>query len=172
MENFNAQIEAILKTEGITFRSVHVGFTYRGLWPCDEWRVTFSKGKDSLTSEYFTGTGHRVLNPRFKHDKFAKVDLEKARDYLKKGETPNNEATFLKLSTPVFPDVASVLHSLMLDALALDLSFTDWCAELGYDADSIGAFDTYRACCEHGKNLQKVFSRATLNKISLILQEF
>ena len=65
------------------------------------------------------------------------------------------KARFLKLSKPVFPGVASVLHSLMLDAQALDQSFADWCDDLGYDDDSISAFDTYRACCENGKNCKR-----------------
>ena len=125
-----------------------------------------------MTTEYYTGTGHRVLGPLYKNDRFAKIDLGKARNYLKKGETPNNEARFLKLSKIVSPEVASVLHSLTLDAQALNQSFTDWCAEFGYDDDSISAFDTYRACCENGKKLQKVFSRSTLDKLEEILQDY
>jgi len=83
METINEQVLAILKTEGVTFACVHVGFTYKDEWPCDEWRVTFSKGKEASTTEYYTGTGHRILNPQFKHHRFAKVDLGKARNYLK-----------------------------------------------------------------------------------------
>lgn len=172
MENIDKQITETLKTENINFTVVHVGFTYKGDWPCDEWRVTFSKGKESLTTEYYTGTGHRILNPQYKNDRFAKIDLGKARNYLKKGETPKNEALFLKLSKTVLPEVASVLHSLMLDAQALERGFTDWCNDFGYDGDSISAFDTYRACCENGKKLQKVFSRDTLVKIEELLQDY
>jgi len=61
---------------------------------------------------------------------------------------------------------------LTLDAQTLDQSFTDWCAEFGYDDDSISAFDTYRACCENSKKLQKVFSRDTLVKIEELLQDY
>lgn len=172
MENIDKQITETLKTENINFTVVHVGFTYKGDWPCDEWRVTFSKGKESLTTEYYTGTGHRVLDPLYKNDKFAKMDLEKARNYLKKGETPKNEAIFLKLSKIVSPGVAGVLSGLILDPRALDQSFADWCDDLGYDDDSISAFDAYRACCENGKKLQKVFSRDTLVKIEELLQDY
>lgn len=172
METINEQIVAILKTESITFTRVHVGFTYKEDWPCDEWRVSFSKGKTSMTTEYYTGTGHRILNPQYKNDKFAKEDLRKARNYLKKGETPHNEKIFLGLSKTVAPEVASVLHSLTLDAQALDQSFTDWCAYLGYDDDSLSDFDAYRACCESGKKLQEIFSRDTLNKIQELLQDY
>ena len=86
MENIDKQITETLKTENINFACVHVGFTYKGGWPCDEWRITFSKGRESLATEYYTGTGHRVLNPQYKNDRFAKVDLGKARNYLKKGK--------------------------------------------------------------------------------------
>ena len=51
------------------------------------------------------------------------------------------------------PDVASVLHSLVMDT-AGDLSdFSSWCDDYGMDDDSIQALTAFNACREHDREL-------------------
>lgn len=47
------------------------------------------------------------------------------------------------LAEPTADDVA---ESLELDAIALDMPFEEWAADLGYDSDSRRALATYEAC--------------------------
>lgn len=46
------------------------------------------------------------------------------------------------------PDTSSVLNSLKSDASYADQSFSDWCAEYGYDKDSRAAERTYNVCTD------------------------
>src|SRR5260221_530649 len=63
---------------------------------------------------------------------------------------------------PVAPVAADVLYSLLSDATADQQSFNDWCADLGCNADSIKALNTYSACCEISKNLRRIFTAAQI----------
>jgi hypothetical protein len=47
---------------------------------------------------------------------------------------------------PVAPSLSMVLESLALDASTGDQTFSDWCADMGYDDDSRKALDTYLGC--------------------------
>ncbi len=44
------------------------------------------------------------------------------------------------------PDAAGVVYSLLIDARAGELSFEDFCGELGYDQDSRRAEQIWKAC--------------------------
>jgi hypothetical protein len=73
---------------------------------------------------------------------------------------------------PKKPTAKDIMHSLILDASAIDESFTDWCAELGYSDDSIKAMHIYRECCETGVWLRKAFSRADIEAMREALQDY
>jgi hypothetical protein len=60
---------------------------------------------------------------------------------------------------PKAPDVATVVHSLVLDSSACDNSHADWCANFGYDEDSRKAMDIYLACQRNGTTLRKFFGK-------------
>ena len=96
----------------------------------------------TMTTEYYTGTG-----------------LRKA---LTKFQAPR----------PVAPVAADVLHSLLLDASACEMSFSDWAGDYGYSDDSIDALNVYRKCCAIGKDLRKVFDAKTRQAISDALQDY
>jgi hypothetical protein len=141
-------VEAALSTASVKFEVRLVGATKRDDWECDAWRVIFSKpGGPVAEFDYFTGIGHRKA-PREK----AQWEKENAK--------------------PVKPHAASVLHSLVSDAGALDSCFADWCADFGYSDDSLKALDTYRACCDNGKKLQSIFGRDGMRKLGELLQDY
>ena len=112
-------------------------------WKHDLWTVTIGQGSKEWTTEYKTGTGHRA-KPR----------------------------TQWYQPRPVKPSKASIVHSLMLDAEALDQSFTDWCDNFGYSNDSLQAFDTYRACCTIGEKMRKIFGHSQLCAMREALTDF
>lgn len=56
--------------------------------------------------------------------------------------------------TPIKPNPLEVLSCIARDYLSTDhVPFSDWCADFGYDADSIKARATYDACRETGLRL-------------------
>ena len=122
----------------------YVGETQRDDWNCDQWRITFKHAGGFWSEDYFTGLGHRS-KPK-----------------------PN---TFLS-PRPVAPAIASVMHSFLTDAEAIDMSFKDWCDTFGYSDDSLKALDVYRQCCDIAVQLRKVFSRDDLHKMREALQDY
>lgn len=72
---------------------------------------------------------------------------------------------------PVAPKAADVLQSLIMDAQAIYQSFENWSSEYGYDSDSRKALRTYDACCEIGRKMRKMFSRAEREKLTELTQD-
>ena len=60
-----------------------------------------------------------------------------------------------KLKHPKKPTLDDVLHSLVNDAEAENMSFQDWCDNFGYDTDSRKALDLYLLCQENAQRLRK-----------------
>jgi hypothetical protein len=58
------------------------------------------------------------------------------------------------------PTAADVLSCLILDASATEISFEEWCADLGYDEDSRKAEATYRACVKNGQKVRRLLGDA------------
>ena len=54
------------------------------------------------------------------------------------------------------PDAASVLSCLLSDADALQYSFEEWAANLGYDPDSRKAERIYQLCVRQGERLKRL----------------
>ncbi len=130
-------------------------------WECDQWRVTIGQGKDTFSTMYHTGLGHRKVkkgaympNPPFRqgtmaYESWAKVNI-----------------------VPVKPDNKGIMFSLLMDSSAQDYNFNDYCAEYGYENDSIKSLNIYKSCMETGENLRKVFSRDTLSRMKTALEDY
>lgn len=74
----------------------------------------------------------------------------------------------------IVPDVAGVMHSLLMDGAAWfdDESFEDWCSNYGYDEDSRTAEATFQACRETGRQVKKGFTPAELEQLREAASEF
>jgi hypothetical protein len=105
------------------------------------------------------GIGHRKLMPhaqrlvKRKHERNIlnrnpKKSVENYRLYI-------NE---LKKDTVIDkkPCIDDVLYSLVMDSMAMDESFIDWCDNFGYDSDSRKALDIYLKCQENANKLKKL----------------
>jgi hypothetical protein len=146
------QIDEILSREMVTFSVRLMGPMMRDSWECDAWVFTLA-GKTTYSGNYYTGSGLRKLS--------------------KHAERANRSSGYAKAKPePVAPCAADVLHSLILDSSATDMSFNDWCKELGFNNDSIKDLTTYQDCCKEGEELRKVFSRATMAEMALTLQDY
>ncbi len=76
------------------------------------------------------------------------------------------------IDKPKAPTLEAVLHSLALDSEAIEMSFNDWCDNLGYDNDSMKAFGMYQACCESAKKLNLIYTREEIKQIKEALQDY
>lgn len=119
--------------------------------PSLNWRVTLQcKGRNVLTCDYSAGSAHA---PAYKkgwdgaHEKRAAI-----REECEKGKTVKRAFSIgaFTYGAAILPESLDVIRSLLLDASALDHgSFADWCAELGYSADSMQARAVYDECIAH-----------------------
>ena len=129
--------------EALPITVIYGGEHKKDDWSYDLWHVTI---KD-FTTQYKTGLGLR---------KKAKKTYSYEKDTFK----------------PVKPSNKDIMHSLLLDASAIDESFLNWCDNYGYDCDSIKALNIYNACCETGKALQKIFTCQQIEAMREALQDY
>lgn len=115
-------------------------------WNCE---LTGPNGK-TVSVEYHTGKGHRTLRGK------------------KLGFRPC--LADWKNSKPTNPDLAELVHCLLLDSSASDQSFSDWCGNYGYDTDSRKALDTYLACQKAGHDLRSI--GANISELQTILEDY
>jgi hypothetical protein len=181
-EAIRQNVFQILALAGVAFSVRYVGETKRPqfdeqgkpgkAWECDQWEVCFSlamaDGKSrnpppaaTMQTAYHTGLGLRQL-PKGKRPWG-----------LDNTQNPRELARWKRENAkPVPPHAADVLHSLLLDSSALDQSFADWCSDYGYSADSLRALDTYRACCDIGQQIRRMFTHAQREALQTALQDY
>ena len=70
------------------------------------------------------------------------------------------------------PQVQDVLHSLLLDASNTDQPFEDWCADLGYDTDSIKAHNAYLECVKCGQWLRSSLTTGQIDQLTELFQDY
>lgn len=153
---------------------VYCGEGFSDDWNHDKWSVTITKfktisnggviqGKVTEQFEYKTGFGHRYLQPiaarEIKQYKLNPRSVAYARTvagswYIKK------------------PQIAAIIHCLLLDAEAGNESFSNWCDNFGFDSDSISAFNTYQACEKTAKQLNNLFNREQLQTLRDLLEDY
>ena len=142
----DVEVDAILARAGVKVGARYCGEVIRRNggkgWPCDQWLVSFN----GETFDFFTGVGCRLDAPKVGH------------------LTPNTLAwvSWKAQARPVCPTAAEVLFALLLDGRAAEMSFTDWCAEFGFDDDSISALETYRECEKNWRRLTKALASCAL----------
>jgi hypothetical protein len=73
---------------------------------------------------------------------------------------------------PQAPRAATVLHSTLMDARALDTSFEYWCDDFGYSSDSIKHLNVYQACCEIGKKINAMFNHEQRKHLNELLEDY
>ena len=173
-------IDAFLQENKITYAMRYVGETVRdNNWKCDAWRVEFSSGKSWFETDFCTGLGNRKLPNQLKNKTPEFLIRYANMMHLLGRYQPNGQRDrqVLKnaveaLKKPIAPYAADVLYSLILDSSALDMSFDYWCADYGYDADSISASNIYQACCKIAKGLRQVFTSAQVETLRGLLEDY
>lgn len=134
----------------------------------DRWAVRLG----TEVFDFWTGTGHRFIQkstyPRGKNPREFKMFFTKAE---KKTIHPD-KLRIGQYEALAVPSLASVLHSILWDARLGQESFDDFCWNMGYDNDSISAFDTYRECMGMYKRIRKVLDPEHIEKLETILEDY
>ena len=167
-KEIESAVNALLEEAKIIVSATYAGQTKRDDWECDAWRFVFerqtrpnpAKPYASMTQDYYTGLGHRKSKKpmpdyiaRLKPGILMRVEWEKQN------------------VKPVAPHVAGVIHSLLLDGGADDMSFNNWCEDFGCSADSIKAFNTYQECCACARQAREFFGHDLLAQLKTATED-
>lgn len=173
-------VAALVASYGVTFEAEYRGIKKNALGgksDTDQWLCIFTK--DSRPNEpeefdFYTGMGCRA-KPTKNDYIFAAREFQGLSENDRKGLTSYGRrylAEVEKLRKPQKPEVASVLHSLMLDMDACEMSFEEWCNELGFNSDSIKDQAVYFECQKSGDKLKKIFTHAQFEELREALQDY
>jgi hypothetical protein len=175
------EISEKLAGMGVTMAAVFVPFSQsrnaKESQPSLNWRVTLKKGeREIVTRDYTQGCGHC---PAYKNPPNCGSALQH-RAIVSECET--GMAAVVEASGTVraslknkvtAPDLADVLHSLLLDSSAIDCGgFAEWCDEYGYDSDSIKARGMFDACMDTALKMRGAFGDSGMRELQEIFQDY
>lgn len=152
----------ILDTLGITIDAAYLPHkTPAGEQPRLRWRVSVRRnGLEFHSTEYSAGCAHA---PEYK----------KGGGHYGRGvtaavvaECETGTIYWDRLGRPVPPpDVADVVHCLLMDASGTDERFEEWAANLGYDPDSRKAEAVFNSCRDVAAALRRTFTAQELDSL-------
>lgn len=140
------------------------------------WHVSIANGSRTLTTDYQQGIAHipgyqQRMSGRMSVDEFDSI--KRACETGKAGGRDSNLGIYLGAKPIPAPELRDVLHSLVLDAGALDYaSFEDWAADFGYDTDSREAERIYKACVKIGLELRALIGDAGIASLREAAQDY
>lgn len=177
------KVAEFLASIGVQYNAVHIAaMQHDPEWQHDLFHINFTRtGGKVLTTEFKTGIGHRLTaNGNGFSSGLTGKDQSKLKELqaiLKltghsgtvKKELDLNRGRFYA----VLPTQASVIYSLLSDTYCVEYSsFTDFCDNLGYNSDSIKAFEVFNACCKISKDLKQFFTSQNLETLQQLLQDY
>lgn len=148
--------------------------------PSLNWRVTLlHNGKPFLTTDYMAGSGHCPAYAKSVKELGGKNCLMRDEairwecEHGRAGTVLNGGGICNTNAKPLEPKLADVLHSLVMDADAIDCGdFEEWAEDMGYDTDSRKAEATYRACLEIGLKLRKAVGDQGMDQLRDACQDY
>ena len=178
---------APITPESEIIKSINVSYNRIGFNPETEqtdFVVIVEGARGRASFKYHMGIGctdkkkEKLLAEQFKRER--STNLESVYRHIKQGHVkalPNNKdrnvmRVFNELSKIAAPKHFDILYSVSLDSSALHETFSDWCANFGYDEDSRKALATYDACRENGLKFQKALSKEQLEAVQEACQDY
>ena len=134
------------------FKVNHLGLFINDDLSLQDRYIIFINGYDF---EYFQGIGHREQRICFNNGKSLKsllnINPKKTKENMLLYKQELEQASVIK---PLKID--GVLNCLILDYSLSINDFDDFCANLGYNEDSIKALEIYNHCRKNNKKLKKI----------------
>lgn len=165
-DTIRAAVADYLDTKGIAYTVHHLGERERDGWKHDAWTVAFARDRALASFDYSTGIGHRKYVKGNYLENIGAFRPSKPEHYYDRrppAAIAGKPGTLFAAEwdkrhlRAVAPHAADVLHCLALDASAGTMTFTEWCADFGYDTDSRKALATYEQCQETADKMRRVF---------------
>jgi hypothetical protein len=152
---YNDPVADFLKTLGYEYLAVWEGEKKEKQsegrpWVHDRWGITFVKRRDTFETVFRTGTGNRKPDP---------MSRGKPGDWQYRPPRPER------------PKAGVVLDILIKEAEYGDMSFSQFCDELGYDYNSREHESIYHRCMDIGRELRQFFG-ADLTKIKDVIEGY
>lgn len=171
-------IKATADALGITMRAEFVPFSKSRnkdeKYPSLNWRVTLSKGgRDLLTTDYGAGSAYTAAYQASVKDLGGRDCIMRDEAVREECESGRAWAGPWKKGAACLPELADVLHSLVLDGEAIDhATYESWASELGYDEDSRKGEAIYRACLEIGLRLRAALGDDGLRRLREAVRDY
>ena len=172
-----ATLPQLCEKHGVTIESRFIGLRETPAetkatrpWKHFLWSVTLKRGSQMIDTPWKAGIGHAKKG--FDDNVALARESQRTGTPLISGretQQPGDKLATVYLPTP--PIAADVLHSLILDSSACDMSFEDWCADYGYDTDSRKALDTYIEYQNIGNKVRAFLGRE-FSEFQIAAQEY
>lgn len=141
--------------------------------PSLNWRCTLThKGVPLFSFDYSAGSAHCPAHKNASLKTCGPRDFEAGvREECERGHAVKRVFSLGSFvhGDAIKPDRVQVIDCLLRDASACDMSFADWCAECGYDTDSISARRAYDELSEQGHTLRAAIGRAAFDDLRAAL---
>jgi hypothetical protein len=73
----------------------------------------------------------------------------------------------------ILPSALDVFHSVVMDSSVLDYAtYAEWCAEFGYDIDSIKGESIYRLCLSHTLALRSAIGESGIDALKTAFEDY
>lgn len=138
-----------------------------GHWSCT---LTNAAGV-SFTTSYSKGAGHRVWKDGARWAAQGHGVQPKAGESIPQGFGMGRRSLavdelYREHTMPTPPCVEEVLEALVYDAVSVEgRDFAEWCADLGYDSDSISAKSAYDACVQTKHDLVRLMGQKNFDQL-------
>jgi hypothetical protein len=130
------------------------------------WKITISKGRESLITDYQEGIGIHFKTAISWNGGVTVSEYDRVKSFAETG----NKDRFKQLKKPALSDV---LYSLVIDTDVLESSgFEDWAETFGFDTDSRKAESMYRQCLENALKLKAVIGSDNLEHLRELYQDY
>lgn len=168
------QILALLLQKKYKINIQYLGFDFKK--DMDSWLIEFSNENHNKRERffYYTGIGHRIIKTLNKYPKplhICKHQTSHCKKRLSDFSKKSNNR-FVSDIYAIDPEIAGILKSLILDSEARNESFNEWCANFGYNNDSISHFNIYQECCKIAEQFYSFFPKDTINEFKVILEDY
>lgn len=173
LQSFVASLGLEYKAEFVPFsKSRNAQEKHKSL----NWKVTISKGNQSITTDYMQGIGHiprpatKAYNPNrvYWYEGYVKPAVEMGR----LAHVVGSSISFGSSPLPP-PTLQDVMYSLAVDSDVINYSsFEDWAEKFGYDTDSREDESIYRQCLDTALKLRAMLGDSKLQELQEACQDY
>ncbi len=150
-----SNVDSILSNACIKFDAVYLGMNQddESSWKCFEWKCKLSKLDPAI---YINGHQKTIKSESF--------DFRMGMGHCKKDKFDR--------TIPTEPHAADVLSDLILESVACNVSFNEWCGMYECDTDSRKALYTYLLCQQNTEKMRNIINAETIKALEVALQDY